>query len=203
MRFARGGGAPRLVAERLEQKLLSEFVEKLSVKSVAHGYGWQFGQGRDDLVRVLGAAISRRDAPTNFVRDRLNHVLHSLMQEIEFRRGPHGASFNALQIATILISLVLEVAITVEAPQKILEGMASDYVHWAGRVMRSEEAQARLMVGQGTSDPWEEDIRFLGQQITRGREALGEQFQEAIGRIMDDPLVLAAFKLAIASGRTL
>jgi hypothetical protein len=203
MRFARGSGTPRLVAERLEAKLLSEFVETLSGEGRTHGYGWQFGQGRDELACALGAAISRRDAPTNFVRDRLNPVMHSLVKEIEFRRGPHDASFNALQIATCLVSLVLEVAITADTPQNLREGMASDYVHWAGRVMRSEEAQARLMVGRGMNDPWQEDIRFLAQQIRRGKEALRERFQGAIGRIMDDPHVLSEFKLDIASDRTL
>lgn len=186
-----------------EAKLVSEFVEKLSNDSRTHGYGWQFGQGRDELARVLGGAISRRDAPTNFVRDRLNTAMHSLVQEIEFRRGPQDASFNALQMATFLISLVLEVAITADAPQKFREGMASDYVHWAGRVMRSEEAQARLMIARGMTDLWHEDIRLLAQQMRRGKDALGERFQEALGRIMDDPHVLSEFKLDIASDRTL
>jgi hypothetical protein len=69
--------------------------------------------------------------------------------------------------------------------------------------MRSEEAQARLMVGQGSSDPWHEDIRFLGQQIRRAKEALGKRFEEAIRHIIDDPHVLSEFKLDIASDRTL
>jgi hypothetical protein len=121
MRFVKGSGAPRVVAERLEEKLLNEFVAKAWSETATHGYGWQFGQDRDDLVRVLGAAISRRDAPTNFVRDRLNPVMHSLVQEIEFRRGSHDASFNALQIATILIRAPRKIALTGRSPQNCLQ----------------------------------------------------------------------------------
>jgi hypothetical protein len=194
MRFATSEAQQRLVAEHLEAKLLNGFVDTLSKNDLTHGHTWQHVEGRNDLVAALARAISKNNAPTNFVRDRLNPVMHSLVQEIEFRRGPDDRSFNALQIATYLVSLALQTAITSDAPLKFREGLARDYVHWAGRIMRSESAQARLIVAKGSTDLWNDDIEFLVGQIRRADAVLGEPFKEAIERIKHDPHVPTEFK---------
>jgi hypothetical protein len=98
---------------------LDRFTQDLVRDDRANGYSWQYLEGRDDLVASLSKAVCRHNAPTNFVRDRFNPVMHSLVQEIEFQRGAYDATFNAIQIATCLASLMLEIAITSEAPLRL------------------------------------------------------------------------------------
>lgn len=165
-----------------------------------NGQNWQHLEGRDDLVAALARTICRRQAPTNFVRDRLNPIMHALMQEVEFQRGPYAATFNAIQVATFLAGLVLEIAIRVEAVLKFRQGMACDYIYWTGRLMRSEAVQGRFIAADGFPDFWKDDVKFLTRQIDRAKTILGEPFQRAIQRVLDDPSVLTMFKRQLESG---
>jgi hypothetical protein len=194
MRFATGNAQQRRVAERLEDMHLSRFTGELVQDAHENGYSWQYVEGRDDLVVSLGKAVCRRNAPTNFVRDRFNPVMHSLVQEIEFQRGATNATFNAIQIATCLASLMLEIAIASEAPLRFRQGMACDYVHWTARVMRSEAVQIRLTAGEGVPDFWKDDVAFLARQILRSNHPLGKPLLDSINRFKADPFVPTEFK---------
>jgi hypothetical protein len=159
-----------------------------------HGLTWQFLAGRDELIAFLGRAISRLSAPTNFVRDRINPLVHSLIQTLEFQRGEYDATFNAVQIATCLISLGLEIAVVSTVELRFREGVACDYVHWAGRLMRSDAARIRLALGAEASDLWMDDFTFLARQILQAKSILGEPVQTATLRILGDPLVASEFE---------
>ena len=199
MRFSMGSAQQVLVANHLEDELLDRFFKGLG-GDLTNGLSWQHLEGRDDLVAALARAICRRNAPTNFVRDRLNPTMHSLVQEIEFQRGPYNSTFNAIQIATCLASLVLELAINVEAALKFRQGMACDYIHWIGRLMRSEAVHSRLIAADGFPDFWSDDVKILTRQIERAKTILGEPLQKAIQRVLDDPFVVATFKFQLESG---
>ena len=140
-RFSAGNEQQSLVAGCLFDKLLDRYIGLLAEGGRTIDQSWQYLEGRDDLAVALAKAICRRDKPTYFVRDRINPIMHSLVQQIEFQRGAHDTIFSAVQIATCLASLVLEVAINVEASLSFRQGMSCDYIHWVGRVMRSEAAR--------------------------------------------------------------
>ena len=138
------------------------FFGELEKGDRTHGVTWQFLDGRDELIAFLGRAISRLSTPTYFVRDQ-DQPVHSIssMQTLEFQRGETDATFNAVQIATCLISIGLEVAVVSTVELKLRQGVASDYVHWAGRLMRSDAARIRLAFGAHASDLWMNDFAFL------------------------------------------
>jgi hypothetical protein len=194
MRFSAGSDQQGLVADHLGDKLLDRFIEGLTKGDRIPTQNWQYLEGREDLITALARVIVRRNAPTNFVRDRLNPIMHSLVQEIEFQRDAHDAIYNAIQIATCLACLVFEVAIVVAARLEFRQGMASDYIHWTGRVMRSEAAQTRLINAFGSHDLWRDDLKFLARQIERAKVTLGGDLQLSIERVKDDPCVVQEFK---------
>ena len=149
------------------------FFGELEKGDRTHGVTWQFLDGRDELIAFLGRAISRLSTPTYFVRDRINPLVHSSMQTLEFQRGETDATFNAVQIATCLISIGLEVAVVSTVELRFRQGVASDYVHWAGRLMRSDAARIRLAFGAHASDLWMNDFAFLARQILQAKSILG------------------------------
>jgi hypothetical protein len=199
MRFATGNVQQRRVADRLEDMHLSRFTEELVQDARTNGYSWQHVEGRDDLVVSIGKAVCRRNAPTNFVRDRFNPVMHSLVQEVEFQRGVSDATFNAIQIATFLASLMLEIATTSEAPVRFRQGMACDYVHWTARVMRSEALQTLLIACEGFPDLWKDDVALLARQIMRSSDMFGKPLLDSINRVKADPFVATEFKALLGS----
>ena len=193
-RFLSGSDEQQAVGARLEDLLLDQFFGELTKGDRTHGLTWQFLAGRDELIAFLGRAISRLSAPTNFVRDRINPLVHSLIQTLEFQRGEYDATFNAVQIATCLISLGLEIAVVSAVELRFREGVACDYVHWAGRLMRSDAARIRLALGADASDLWMDDFTFLARQILQAKSRLGEPVQTASLRVLGDPLVASEFK---------
>jgi hypothetical protein len=77
--------------------------------------------------------------------------------------------------------------------------MAADYVHWAGRLMRSYIAVSRHDAGHHASDAWSDDFAFCARQVL-GAGKVGGNAQQAIERVLTDDLVLEAFKELLRSG---
>jgi len=103
-------------------------------------------------------------------------------------------TFVTLQIATCLIGLGLGVAATSGAPQNYREGMAVDFIHWAGRLMRAEPAHTRFEHANTFDEFWRVDVTFCVRQISSARAALGPKVEDSIKCVREDNMVLPAFR---------
>jgi hypothetical protein len=193
-RLAAGTDEQREVAGKVDELLLQKFLDGLPGASENTQSSWIHIRKRDELIRHLGQAIARKTAPTNFVREHLNPVIEELVQAMEFQTIDTGITFLTLQIATCLIGLGLEVARTSGAPQNYREGMAVDFIHWTGRLMRAEPAHTRFEHANAFDEFWREDVTFCVRQISSARAALGPKVEDSIKRVLEDNMVLPAFK---------
>jgi hypothetical protein len=132
-RFAAGSNEQRDVARRLDSKLLDKFLANLPRGGLeAEGF-LQLRGGRNEYFQYIGRVISQRPSPTKVVRDKLNPVLHALVQIVEAQRFGFRLSVGALETGICLVSVALEVAMdSVTEKQEFRVGMATDYVHWIG-----------------------------------------------------------------------
>ncbi len=183
-----------LHASPQDDLLLDDFVTKLPTDGERPNCSWMYIDSRDELLRRLGKTIVRGNAPTNFVRDRLNPIVDATMRSIELQRGDQTAASDLVQITTCLISLGLEVARVVNADQKFRVGIAIDYIYLSGRLARSEEAFRRFDGAERYNDMWRADLSFCASQLAVVRAALGSALEAAMNRVLDDTMVLPAFK---------
>jgi hypothetical protein len=192
--FAAGTVEQRDVAGKLDDMLLDKFLSNLpSDGRKAAGY-LPFRE-RNEYLLHIGQTIARMPTSTNFVRARLNPILHALVQIIETQRFEFGLSSEALETGICLVSVGLEVAIASEAAkEKFRVGMAADYVHWIGRLTRSEAAYSRFDPDKTFPDTSRDDLSFAAQQVLAARKVLGEKLEVAIQKVLEDPLVLSGFK---------
>lgn len=194
-RLAAGSSEQRDVAHKIDSKLLDAFLGKLPRDGrKATGYLPVRG-GRNEYLQHIGRVISQRPSSTKFVRDKLNPVLHALVQMVEAQRFEFGLSVEALEFGICLVSVGLEVATAAETEKEEFRvGMAADYIHWIGRLTRSHVASMRFEPGETLRDVARDDLSFAARQVLRAREVLGNKLDEPIGRVLEDALVLGAFK---------
>jgi hypothetical protein len=72
--------------------------------------------------------------------------------------------------------------------------MATDYIHWIGRLARSHIASIRFADGETLVDIARDDLSFAAGQVLAARNALGSRLDEPIGRVLEDALVLSTVK---------
>jgi hypothetical protein len=72
--------------------------------------------------------------------------------------------------------------------------MAADYIHWLGRLTRSDIADGRFAALQNLPDEGHEDLAFAARQVLAARNMLGKKLGEAIQRVLNDPLVVPVLK---------
>jgi hypothetical protein len=193
-RLAKGTEEQRDVAGQIDALLLNHFLDGLPADAGSAHRNWMYIKNRNELLKHLAGTINRKANSTNFVRDRLNPVIERYMQAMEFQRPDINSSYAALQITACLISLGLEVALTASAPDDHRQGMAVDYVHWAGRLMRSEPARIRFDHANGFDEFWQDDVAHCAHQLLAARAGLGSKVEAAITRVLQDDMVLPAFK---------
>ena len=162
---------------------------------------WLRVGNRDELLRHLARTITRKSNATNFVLDRLNPAVERYVQAMEFQRAGTDRTDTGLQIVACLISLGLEVAMAANAPDHHREGMAADYVHWSGRLMRSEAAQTRFEHAGTLDEFWRDDVAFCARQITAAHASLGPKVATATARVLADAMVLPVFKDMLSAAR--
>lgn len=192
----RDGGRAEL-ANLLDNKLLARFFELLP--SFDHKGGWFVPfDARRVILENLGRTIARRQNATNFVRAKLNPRIHELVSVIETQRFDHAFAWDAHEASVFLSIIALQVAIHADdSPECFRIGVASDYIHWLGRLMRSDVA-ARAYGDQNTVPPeWLDDLIFVVQQIAKARRVLGAVLDAPIGRVKGDPWVTPVFKHTI------
>lgn len=194
-RFDAGTDEQREVARRLDKLLLDKFLANLPRDGrKATGYFPLSGR-RNEYLQHIGQTIAQLHSPTNFVRAQLNPILHALVQMIEVQRFESSLSSEALETGVCLVSVGLEVAIASEsAKEEFRLGMAADYIHWVGRITRSDAANTRFDSGGALRDIWRDDLLFAAQQVLAVRKVLGEKLDEPIRKVLEDSLVLGAFK---------
>jgi hypothetical protein len=201
-RLAAGSSEQRDVAHKLDSKLLDRFLATLPRNGRKAEGHLPLRGGRNEYLQHIGRAISQRPSPTKFVRDKLNPVLHALVQMVEVQRFDFGLSVEALDTGICLVNVVLEVAMVAEGEkQEFRVGMATDYIHWIGRLTRSHIASVRFGAQEALRDILDDDLSFAAQQIVSGRKVLGDKLDEPIGRVLDDALVLGALKSMLAAKR--
>ena len=137
---------------------------------------------------------AKKPASTNYVRGELNPVLHTLVQLIESERFDFDLVSEAVETGICLVSVGLEVAI---ASHRAMEdhriGLATDYVHWIGRLTRSAEAHSCFRVGEDIPE-WRNDLAFAARQVLAARTSLGDKLEAPIQRVLQDDFVLSDFK---------
>ena len=163
-RLAGGTEEQRSAAALIDDLLLTQFLDGLPRAVESTQCNWAYIKNRDELLRYLGQTINRKRAPTNFVLHRMNPIIEEYIQVAEFQRASHSETYTKLQIATCLISLGLEVAATANAPENFREGMAVDYIHWIGRLMRSEIARTRFDHSEAFDEFWRDDVAYCASQ---------------------------------------
>lgn len=190
----RARGKPEL-ANILQDKLLSRFLERQP--TIEKRGGWFVGdEARSIVLESLGRTIVNKPHATNFILANLNPKINEYVAMIEAQR--YVQDREALQASIYLVSIALLVSAKSEAsPKKYRIGVASDYIHWLGRIMRSEIALG--MYGNLDEVPPGRvtDLNFAAQQLGEARRALGEALETPISHVLQDPWVAPALKNAI------
>lgn len=191
--FAAGTAKQHKVAHILDDFLLDQFLSGLP-KDHRPASRYLVTKDRNALMRHLGSTIARKDSPTNFVRAKLNPIVFELVQIIESQRFDIDLAFEALEAGIVVVSVGLEAAIRSEQAQEQFRiGMAADYIHWLGRLTRSDIAEERFDEGRTLSE-WLSDLKFAVTQVLAARKLLGEKLDQPVCRVLDDPLVLPLVK---------
>lgn len=194
-RFREGGRAE--IANILDDNLLARFLGRLP--NIDHKGGWFVPfDARRVVLEHLGETIVRKENAANFVRAKFNAKVYELVTMIETQRIDQTLAWSMHEACLFLSIVALQIAIDAQRmPERFRIGIANDYIHWLGRLMRSDIACMHL--AQNSVPPeWLDDLTFAARQIADARRVLGEALDAPIGRLNDDPWVVPIFKRAIA-----
>jgi hypothetical protein len=183
------------VADVLEAKFVENSL--LLVPKPGEKANWHINfEERALILRALGVAIAHKTDATTFVRDELNPRVHTLVSAVETQRLGNTLPWEAQEAALFLSIAAFEVAARADAPLKFRVGLATDYIHWVGRLARSD--QSRIYDESGPAE-YRSDLELAGMQIGRARLALGAELDAPIQRVLDDPLVARTLKTILSS----
>ena len=185
------------IADYLDSKLLDRFFEQLPG---LHQKGRWFvpSEARQSVLANLGKTVARKQNPSNFIRAKLNSKIHELITMIETQRNDRSA--EALQVALSLSTIALQVIIHAEdMDERFRKGIAIDYIHCLGRIMRSDTAASMFATRKTIFPEWLEDLTSVSQQLARARLALGEPLDAPIAQVKNDLWVASIFKETIAA----
>jgi hypothetical protein len=193
----REGGRAEL-ANILDDKLLARFLDLLPQSDHKGGWFVPFDV-RCVVLENLGRTIARKKDPTNFIRGKINPRVHKYVTMIETQRLDPTVAWAAHEASVFLSIIALRVAIDAEGtPSRFRIGVATDYIHWLGRLMRSDVA-ASVYVGRDPVPPeWLNDVNFAAKQIANARRVLGEELEAPIDRVNRDLWVAQIFKRSIS-----
>ena len=194
--YFRDNGRAEL-ANMLDERLLNRFLELLPDRNKKSDQFIPF-DARRGLLENLAKTIARKQNATNFIRARLNAKVHTFVSMIEAQRIEQSLSWQVHESALFLSIIALEVASSVDAPKPHRVGVATDYVHWLGRLMRSDVAAHAYVAPDPVPSEWLDDLVFAAQAVTKARLALGDVLDGPVGRVKDDPWVAPMFKDRLA-----
>ncbi len=185
------------IADVIDEKLLSQFLARLPGQDKRH-ITFIPADLRGLMFDNLSATICRRPRATNFVRSSLNARMDALINMIETQR--HSFSWDAHESCIVLSIIALKVAVNPKAgPENYRGFLANDYIHWVGRVMRSDVTSIKYCDGNPKLDEWAYDFRCVVRSICQARAVLGDVLDDAIDRVNRDPWVPEVFKEALLS----
>lgn len=192
----RAGGLTK-VADYLDEKLLDQFLEQLP--GLHRKSRWFVpSETRRLVLASLGRTIASKQNSSNFIRAKLNSKTHELVTMIETQRLDR--SIEALQAGLFLSIIALQVVTDSEAIiERYRIGVANDYIHWLGRLMRSDVAASMYVTRDRVFPDWLDDLSSAAQQLAKARGALGDMLDTAIARVKNDPWVAPIFKDAITA----
>jgi hypothetical protein len=196
----RAGGHPE-VADLLDDKLLDQFLALLPRQDQKGAWFVPF-DARRTVLKNVGRTIARKHNATNFVRAKLNPKVHEYVEMIETQRFEETISWDTYEAALFLSIIALEVAIDSTAAPRFRIGLATDYIHWLGRLMRSDDAASAYGARDNVPQEWKDDLIFASEQVTKARQALGQELDMPIGLVKDDPWVAKMFKEQLGSNGT-
>ena len=186
-------GAHPEIGANLNELLIAGFFGNLPKGVASCNCQWQLGRERNELFAHLAKIISSKPKATDFIRANLNPIVEEMIRAVETQRDDR--SFELIHISTCLLAIGLEVAIVAEQSDiRFRTGLASDYIHWAGRLMRSVDTHIRYDGGDRIGDTWRDDIAYLAGRMAAAGKAIGEKPTEALDRVLKDELVLEQFK---------
>jgi hypothetical protein len=192
--FSAGAPKQREVATVIDGLMLDRFLGKLSDDQGVAARMFPY-QALDKYVQYIASIIANKASPTNFSRMHLNPILQSKVQILEAVRSSYNLSSDALETGICLVSIGLEIAIVSEsAAMNFRVGMAIDYIHWLGRLLRSDIGSDMYERLENIPEVWAEDLTLAARQVSRAREVLGSAIEESARRVYDDPLVVTRFK---------
>jgi hypothetical protein len=195
--YLRSRGKDEL-ANMLDDKLLNRVLERLPDAGQQSDWFLPFDVRRS-VLENLGKTIARKQNATNFVRAKLNPKVHGFVRLIETQRFEQTIAWDAHEVALFLSIVALNVAVLSDAPESHRIGVATDYIHWLGRLMRSDIA-AGMYVGDDIAPPeFLNDLIFAAQTIAKVRHVLGEDLNTPIDRVKDDPWVAPIFREKLLS----
>jgi hypothetical protein len=185
------------IADHLDNELLDRFLEQLPG---LHQKGRWFvpSEARQSVLASLGRTVARKQNASNFIRAKLNSKIHELITMIETQRNDRSA--EALQVALSLSTIALQVITDAEGmDERFRKGIAIDYIHWLGRIMRSDTAASMFATHKTVFPEWLEDLTSVSQQLARARLVLGEPLDAPIAQVKNDLWVASIFKESIAA----
>lgn len=198
--FAEGTTQQARVSQRLDELLLKNFVDGLPRQDRPQP-GELPSHNRHAYLDHVARTITRLPSPTDFVRRELNARVAPIVVRLEAQRSGQTLCFEQLEAATFAIAVVLDAALRSEnAEPRFRVGMATDYIHLMGRLARTETAKTRFTIDGYMRDPWRADFLLVAQKIAAARHILGEHLAAPIQRVLNDVLVIPAFKDAINAG---
>jgi hypothetical protein len=182
------------MALHLDRQLLRQFVVNLQLGGTGPSGYLKPLMARDEYFSRLAMILCREGHPTNYVRAKLNPALFAFVQTIEMQRGDFGHGYYALTSGICILILGLNVALNSSNSFPAHRvGVAVDYTHWFGRLARSEVAN-NLSVAHPSLIG---DMEFAVASILKASETFGASVEEAIARVVNDPLVSSGIKITL------
>ncbi|MGV8889943.1 MAG: VPA1262 family N-terminal domain-containing protein [Pseudomonas sp.] len=185
------------VAQFLDDKLLDQFLEQLP--GLHHKGRWFVpSDARRSVLESLGRTIARKQNATNFIRAKLNSKTHELVTMIETQRLDYSTEAHQTSLYLSIIALQV-VTDSEDISERYRIGVANDYIHWLGRLMRSHVAASMYVTRDRVFPDWLDNLTFAAQQLAKARRALGDTLDKSIARVKNDPWVAPIFKDAITA----
>jgi hypothetical protein len=191
--FRRGAIEHQQLAREIDEKLLTGFVSTVSLKSGATLDLLPFVD-RSEYLKYVGQLITATHDPTVYLRNHLNPIEQYLVELIETQRYSLSLAHQALECGLAIACVALEVSVRYDGAKiEHRRGLAVDYLHWLGRLIRSDIASHWLM-WEMPDDSAREALALASDQSIAVQQVLGGPVDVALKRVMADPLVPPQFK---------
>jgi hypothetical protein len=185
------------IANILDEKMLAHFLEGLPRPDYRR-ISFIPCESRSFVFSNLSATILRKPNATNFVLKSLNTRMCKLVSMIETQR--YDYEYEAHEAGLMLSIIALEIAASSAAGSlQIRAGLTADYIHWIGRLMRSNIVSIKYRDGEIVIPEWSQDLLLTAQRLAEVRRELGSILDPAFARINNDPWVSPFFKSTLAS----